>query len=213
NLNVGAEYNVLEILDDFEIAEAFEDDDVKQSMIDDRVFKKREGPSVKAPVANENERSLFHRSMLRLDEELRRLTCRDVRCGDEIAERTETAFESEAGLFDHLCVQSHAGKLDKIFPIRARQIDQTDVCVLDDVPAALETVQWQAKLHRKNVHTAHWEHAQCGIAADESVCYLANGSVAACRDDPRKSLFDCAPGQRLRFARMCCNAGGAIASE
>ena len=208
-----AEYNVLEILDDFEIAEPFEDDDVKQSIIDDGVFKKREGPSVKAPVADENERSLFHSSMLRLDEELRRLPCRDVHCGDQIAERTETAFESEAGLFHHLCIQAHAGKLDKIFPIRARQIDQTDVRVLDDVPAALEIVQWQAKLHRENVHTPHWEHAQCGVAADESVCYLANGSVAACRDDPRKSLFDCAPGQRLRSARMCCNADGAIASE
>ena len=213
NVNVGAEYNVLEILDDFEIAEPFEDDDVKQSIVDDSLFKEREGPAVKAPVANENERSLFHSSMLRLDEELRRLPCRDVRCGDEIAERTETSFESEAGLFDNLCVQSHAAKLDKIFPIRARQIDQTDVRVFDDVPAALEIVQWQAKLHRENVHTAHWEHAQRGIAADESVCYLANCSVAACRDDPRKSRVDCAPGQRLGFARMCRNADGAIASE
>src|SRR5207248_3229527 len=144
NLNVEAEYDVLEILDDFEIAEPFEDHDIKQTIVNDSVFKKREGPSVKAPVANENERSLFHSSMLRLDEELRRLPCRDVRCRDQIAERTETAFESEAGLFDHLCVQSHAAKLDKIFPIRARQVDPADVCVFDDVPTALEIVQWQA---------------------------------------------------------------------
>src|SRR4029453_16903816 len=102
---------------------------------------------------NENKGSLFHGSMLRLDEELRRLPCRDVRCGNEIAERTETAFESKACLFDPLCVQSHAAKLDKIFPIRARQIDQTDVCVFDDAPAALEIKQWQAKLHREHVHT------------------------------------------------------------
>src|SRR4029077_11126080 len=185
SLNVGAEYNVLEILDDFEIAEALEDDDVKQSIIDDGVFKKREGTAVKAPVANKNEQTLFHCSMYTLDEELRRLPRRDVRCGDKIAERTETAFESEAGLFDHLCVQPHAPKLDKIFPIRARQIDQTDVSVFDDVPAAPEIVQWQAELHRENVYSAHWDHAQCGIAADKSVCYLANCSVAACRDDPR----------------------------
>ena len=159
NLNVGAEYNVLEILDDFEIAEPFEDHDIKQTIVDDSVFKKREGPSVKASVANENERSFFHSSMLRLDEELRRLPCRDVGCGDEIAQRPETAFESEAGLFDYLCVQPHAAKLDKIFPIRTRQIDQTDVCAFDDIPAALEIVQWQAKLHRENIHTSHWEHA------------------------------------------------------
>src|ERR1041385_632959 len=38
NLNVGAEYNVLEISDDFEIAEPCEDDDVKQAVIDDSVF-------------------------------------------------------------------------------------------------------------------------------------------------------------------------------
>ena len=59
NLNVGAEYNVLEISDDFEIAEPFEDDDVKQAIIDDSLFKKREGPSVKAPVSDKNKRSLF----------------------------------------------------------------------------------------------------------------------------------------------------------
>src|SRR4029450_384065 len=174
---------------------------------------KWEGPSVKAPVANENKGSLFHRSMLRLDEQLRRLPCGDLRCGDEIAEGTETAFEREASLFHHLRVQPHAAELHKIFPIRAGQIDQTDVCVLDNFPAALEIEQRQAKLHRENVHTAHWEHAQYGIATDESVCYLANCSVAACRDDPRKSLFDCAPCQRLRLVRMCCNAYGAIASE
>src|SRR5207248_7633954 len=57
NLNVGAEYNVLEILDDFEIAEPFEDHDIKQTIVDDSVFKKREGPSVKASVANEDRKS------------------------------------------------------------------------------------------------------------------------------------------------------------
>src|SRR6266480_5166960 len=61
NLNVGTEYNVLEILDDFEIAEPSEDDDVKQAIIQNSMFKKWEGPSVKAPIANENKRSLFHR--------------------------------------------------------------------------------------------------------------------------------------------------------
>ena len=48
-------------LDDFEIAEPFEDDDVKQAIIDDSLFKKWEGPSVKAAVSDENKRSLLHR--------------------------------------------------------------------------------------------------------------------------------------------------------
>ena len=122
-----------------------------------------------------------------------------MRCGDEIAERTETAFESEAGLLHHLGVQSHAGKLDKIFPVGARQIDKANICVFDNVPATLEIIQRQAKLHRENVHTAHWEHAQGGIAAGESICYLVDCSVAACSDDPGKSLLDCAPGQSPRL--------------
>jgi hypothetical protein len=202
NLNVGAEHNVLEIFDDFEIAEAFKDDDVKQTIINDSVFKKREGPSVKAAISNENKRSFFHGSMLRFDEQLWRLPCRDVRCGDEIAQRTETAFEREAGLFYHLRVQSHPGKLHKIFLICARHIHQTNICVFDDFPAALEIVRGQAKLHRENIDTAHWEQAQCGTAAGDSIGYLADCSVAACSDDARKSLLDCTPRQRLRFAGM-----------
>ena len=65
NFNVGAEYNVLQILDDFEIAEPFEDNDIKQTIVDDGLFKKWEGSSVKAAVSNENKRSLLHRSMIR----------------------------------------------------------------------------------------------------------------------------------------------------
>src|SRR5205823_14948791 len=126
---------------------------------DRRISKRGEEPSVKPSVTNKKERYFCHSSKLRLEEELRRLPCRDVGCGDEIAQRPETAFESEAGLFHHLCVQPHAAKLDKIFPICTRQIDQADGCAFDDIPAALEIVQWQAKLHRENIHASHWEHA------------------------------------------------------
>ena len=114
DFNVGAEHNVLEIFDDFQIAEPFEDDYVKQAIIGDSMFKKREGPSVKSPVSNENKRSFFHRRMFRLDEQLWRLPCRNVRCGDEIAQRTEAAFERQAGFFHHLRVQAHPGELDKV---------------------------------------------------------------------------------------------------
>src|SRR4029078_6947156 len=204
NLKDGAEHNILDIFDDFEIAEAFEDDDVKQTIINDSVFEKRERPSVKAAISNENKRSFFQGSMLRFDEQLWRLPCRDVRCGDEIAQRTETAFEREAGLFYHLRVQSYPGKLHKIFLICARHIYQTYICVLDDVPAALEIVQGQAKLHRENIDTAHRKHAQCGSAACDSIGYLADCSVAACSDDPCKSSLHCTPRQRLCLSRVRC---------
>ena len=60
----GAEYDVLEIFDDFEIAEPFEHDDIKQAIIDDGVLEKRERPAVKAPVSDENKRSFVLQSTL-----------------------------------------------------------------------------------------------------------------------------------------------------
>ena len=122
------------------------------------MFKKWERPSVKTPVADKNERSFFYGSFLGFDEQLRGLPCSDLRCGDKIAERTKAAFECEAGLFYHLRVQSHPGELDKVSPARNWQIDLADICVFDDVPAASEIVQREAKLHRKDVYTAHREH-------------------------------------------------------
>ena len=149
----------MEILDDFQIAEPLEDDHIKQTIIDDSVFKKWERPSVKTPVADKNERSFFNGSFLGFDEQLRGLAGGDLRCGDKIAERTKAAFECEAGLFHHLRVQSHPGELDKVSSVRNRQIDLPDICFFDDVPAASEVVQREAELHRKDVYTAHREHA------------------------------------------------------
>jgi len=54
NMNVRAEYNVLEILNDFEVTEPFEYNHIKQTIIDTRVFEKWERPSVKAPVSDQH---------------------------------------------------------------------------------------------------------------------------------------------------------------
>ncbi len=53
--NVGAKHNVLEIFDNLEIAETLEDDNVQQTVVDHRVFKKREGAAVEPSVADKNE--------------------------------------------------------------------------------------------------------------------------------------------------------------
>ena len=63
----GAEYDVLEIFNDFEVAEPFEHDDIKQAIIDDGALEKGERPSVKAPVSDENKRSFAYRAALRFN--------------------------------------------------------------------------------------------------------------------------------------------------
>ena len=81
----GAEYDVLEIFNDFEVAEPFEHDDIKQAIIDDGALEKGERPSVKAPVSDENKRSFAYRAALRLNIKFRWLPRRNLCRGDEIA--------------------------------------------------------------------------------------------------------------------------------
>src|SRR5207248_10667437 len=99
--------------------------------------------SVKTPISDENKRSLLNGSILRFNRKLRRLPCRDLRCGDQIAERTETALESQAGFLDALRVESHAGELDEGSSMCAGKIDRTDIVALNDVPAKLQMVRRQ----------------------------------------------------------------------
>src|SRR5262249_23320533 len=49
--NLRAEYDVLKILDDLEVTQPFENDDVKQTIIDNGVLKEWERAAVKAPVS------------------------------------------------------------------------------------------------------------------------------------------------------------------
>src|SRR6266487_1223056 len=129
------------MLDDLEITEPCESNDIKQAIVDDGVFEEGKRPSVKAPISDENKRPLINRSILRFNEKSRRLTCRDLCCGNEITERTETAFEGETGFLDHLCVEPYAGELDEVFPICARKIDKTRVIALNNLPATLKIVR------------------------------------------------------------------------
>jgi hypothetical protein len=55
NSDLGAENDVLEILDDFEIAEPFEHDDIKQAVIHNGLLEEWKRTSIQAPVSNENE--------------------------------------------------------------------------------------------------------------------------------------------------------------
>src|SRR4029077_4072733 len=118
--DLGAEYNVLEVFDYFQIAESFEQDHIKQSIIENGLFKERERSAIKPSVADQNKRPSLHRSVIRFDEQSRRLPRRNLRCGDEIAQRPEASFEREAGFFYHLSVEADAGKLDEVLSICAR---------------------------------------------------------------------------------------------
>src|SRR5438876_5058176 len=118
------------------------------------MFKKWKRPAVKTPISDKDKRPFLNRSILRFNEELRRLPRRNLCRGNEIAKRTETAFEGEAGLLNDLCVESHTGELDEIFSICARKIGKTHVLTLNHVPAKFEIMGGQAKLHCKDVHCA-----------------------------------------------------------
>src|SRR5438093_4754516 len=83
--DLGAEYNVLEILNDFEIAQPFEHDHIEQAIIDDSALEKWERAAVKAPVSDQNKRSFSYRSAFRFNIKFRRLPCRNLGCRDEIA--------------------------------------------------------------------------------------------------------------------------------
>jgi len=63
--DIGAEYNVLKILDDFEITESLEHDDIKQTIIDAGTSSKWERAAVKTAVSVENNRSFSSSSLLR----------------------------------------------------------------------------------------------------------------------------------------------------
>src|SRR6266568_7631556 len=98
------------------------------------MFKKRKWSAIVATVSDKNKRSFFNRCVLRFDEQSRRPAGGDLRGADKVTQRTEIAFESGAGLFDDLGIESDAGELDKMFSICARKIDKAYMSLLNDVP-------------------------------------------------------------------------------
>ena len=117
--DIGSENDVLQIFQQLEIADLLEDEDVEQAIVDHRVLEKRKRPAVKPAVADEDERAFFRLRFLRFDQEPRRPPARDLRGGDEITQRPEISFESEAGFLHHLRVEADAGELHEMFAVRA----------------------------------------------------------------------------------------------
>src|SRR5436190_22150410 len=110
----------MEILDDFQVAEALKHNDIKQAIVDDGLLEKRKRSAVKTSVSNENKRSFPRRPVFRSDEKLWWLPRRNVCRGDKIAERAKTAFKCKAGFLYSLCIKPNPAELNKIFLICAR---------------------------------------------------------------------------------------------
>jgi hypothetical protein len=112
-----------------------------------------------------------------------------------------------------LCIEANPTELDKMFSVRARQINQTHIPAVDDFPAKLQIVQRQSDLHRKNVDCAQGKKTQGRAAARESVRHVISRPIASGRNDSCKAFLNGTPGQRFRFARMRRNADWAIADN
>src|SRR5437899_2498708 len=177
------------------------------------MFKKWKRPAVKTPIPDKNKRPFLNGSILRFNEKLRRLPRRNLCRGNEIAKRTETAFESEAGFFNDLCVESHAGELDEIFSICARKIGNTHILALNHVPAKFETMRRQAKLHCEDVHCADRKQSQGSFAPGDAIDHFIDRSIAASGNDFFKSLLDSLPSQQLCSAGPRCGTHGTATSD
>ena len=177
------------------------------------MFEERKRPAVKPSISHQDKGSFLDGTVFRFKEKAWRLPRSNLRRGNEIAERTEIAFQCEAGFLDDLCVQSHASKLDEVFPVCARKIDQARVLALNNVPAKLEIVGREAELRGKNIHGADGQEAERGIAPGQTVDHLVDGSVAASRDNFFESFLSRMPRERFRFAGTRGGAYHAAASD
>src|SRR6266700_1212279 len=177
------------------------------------MFKKRERSAIVATVSDKDKRSFFNRSVLRFDEESWRPAGGDLRGGDEVTQRTEVAFESGAGLFHDLGIESDAGQLDKIFFIRARKIDKAGMALLDDVPTRLEIVQGQTKLGRENIDRADGQQAEHGGAAGQAIYHFIDCAIAARRYDFFETFARGMTRERFRFAGSRRRAYDGIARQ
>ena len=143
------------------------------------MFKKRKWSAIVATVSDKNKRSFFNRCVLRFDEQSWRSAGSDLRGGDEVTQRTEIAFESGAGLFDDLGIESDAGELDKMLSVCARKIDKACMSFLNDIPTRLEIVQGQTELGRENIDRADRQQAEHGGTAGKAIYHFIDCAVAA----------------------------------
>src|SRR5207302_2922939 len=84
NANFRTEHDVLEIFDNLEIAEAFENDHVQLPVVNDGMFKKWKRSAIKPAVSHQHERSFLDRRVVGLNRQPGWLTSRDLRRGNQI---------------------------------------------------------------------------------------------------------------------------------
>src|SRR5437667_1073147 len=166
------------------------------------MLEERKWSAVQPAISDKNKRRLVNGSALRSNKQLRRLSHRDLRCGDKIAQRAEAAFESLTSFLDHLRIEPHAGELDKESSICARKIDKTHVVALNNVPAEREIARRQTKFHRKDIYCADRQQTYRDAAPRDAIDHLIDCSIAAGRNNLFNSLLRSAPGQRLCFGTM-----------
>src|SRR5438093_13606634 len=101
------------------------------------MFEEWERSSIKAPISNENKGPLIDGGILRLNEKSRWTPCSDLSFGNEIAKRTETAFEVKTGFLHDLRIKTNASTLNKILSICTRTIDRPRVFIQINIETKL----------------------------------------------------------------------------
>src|ERR1700736_1698335 len=91
--NFGTKDNVLQIFNDLKIPEPFENNDVKETIIDYGVFKKGKRSTVESPVPNQHERCFVGGRIFRFNEEPRGSPGGDLRRGNKIPHGAEVAAQ------------------------------------------------------------------------------------------------------------------------
>src|SRR5437763_4112962 len=196
------ENHVLQVADDFYVAQAFENNHVEQAVVDDGLFEERKPSAIKTAVADEYERAFLHHGVLRFDPETRRLAGSDLRCGNQIAEWPEIPFEGAAGFFDNLGIETDAGELNEMFSVGARQIDGTNPILPDNFPAGAQIIRGQTQLGGEDVHRSDREQAERNIFARDAVHDFIDGAIATGGDDSFKTFRGGMARQDFRFPRV-----------
>ena len=124
-----------------------------------------------------------------------------MRSRNQVTKWTKISFQGGAGFFHDLRVQADPGKLHKIFSIGAGKIDQPRIVAFYNVPAEIEIVGGNPKLHRENVHSTDGKETERSLCPGEAVDDFVNGSIAAGGDDALKAFSHRMTRQNFGFSR------------
>src|SRR6266576_2683000 len=163
------------------------------------MFEEGKWPAVATTVSYQDEGSFLDRTIFGFDKQARGPTCGDLGRRNKVTEWTEITFKNGTGLFDDLRIQPHACELNKVFPACAREINQTCVVTLDDVPTQTEIMRRETEFHGKDIDRAHWQQAQCGPAASQAIHDFVDRAVAPGRYDFLESFTHGATRHQFRF--------------